>query len=104
LEEHELDCEIGEDEESEEAIQTRAPVYLSPEMSPELTGIDEDLSPIEEWHASMFAHDAAVEDRRMPPDVIEHPDGHKSAKHVASFEREMSRLVLASRATETHDR
>jgi hypothetical protein len=47
-------------------------------MSEEIEGRDEEISPIEKWQASVLAHGAAVTDRRVSPEIAEHPDGHKS--------------------------
>jgi hypothetical protein len=59
-------------------------------MTNELEGIDEGVSPIEKWHPSMLAHEAAMEDKRLPPEVEDHPDGHKSTKQQAQLERSVT--------------
>jgi hypothetical protein len=100
----ELDCEVGEDEEVEGASQYEVPEELKPGMAQELEGIEEDVPPIEKYHASVLAHEAAVEDRRMPPEIEEHPDRHKSSKARAKMERELSKVGMATRAKEEHDR
>jgi hypothetical protein len=98
LEEHEVDCEIGEDEEVETTFEP--PEELAPGMSEEITGIDDEVTKIEEWQASCLAHDPAVADKRLPPEIIEHPDGHKSTKQVEKLSREIERQQKLTRATD----
>jgi hypothetical protein len=52
LEEHEIDCEVGENEKAEEWFGVHQPVDSQPEMSAELIGITDHITRIEEWHVS----------------------------------------------------
>jgi hypothetical protein len=54
MEENEVDFIVGEDE---ELYGTNVRSELKPEMSVELTGIDDDITGIEEWHAPRQAHE-----------------------------------------------
>jgi hypothetical protein len=47
LKTHEVDCEIGEDEEIETVFE--APDILIPGMSEEITGIYDEITRIEQW-------------------------------------------------------
>jgi hypothetical protein len=80
LEREEFDCAIEDDEETEMVTGTISGKEPGPGMSQEIKGLDDDFSPIERLHASVFAHDAAVTDKRVPPDVDHHPHGNKSTK------------------------
>jgi hypothetical protein len=94
LDEHESDCKVCEDEEVEAVSQPEIPVELKPGMSQELAGIDDDVFPIEECRASVLGHDAAVEDRRMRPEIVDHPDLHKSAKAQAKLDGEITHMSI----------
>jgi hypothetical protein len=69
-----------------------------------LTGIDDDLGRIEEWHASFPSYDPAVEDRRIAQEIPEHPDVHKPTKQMAMFKRETSRRGFRDRSMVVHGR
>jgi hypothetical protein len=66
LEEHEIDCEAGEDEEWSGTTHVDD---LQPGMSAEFPGIVLDITRTEEWNASCLAHEASVADRRPPPEI-----------------------------------
>jgi hypothetical protein len=72
-------------------------------MTEEIEGLDEDISPIERWQASSIAHEAATADRRMPPAIEEHPDGHKSTKMLERQNQDLARVQLAMRSKEGRD-
>jgi hypothetical protein len=50
IKEHEVDCVVGEDEEEEEEglVGICGPMEMKPGMSPELEGIDDEITGIEE--------------------------------------------------------
>jgi hypothetical protein len=45
-------------------------------MSPELTGIDEDITRIEDWNVSRLAQESAVVGKQPHPEIPEHQNGH----------------------------
>jgi hypothetical protein len=102
----EADCEIGEDEEVEVPDEKeQEPVVMKPGMSPKgIKGLDEEITPIEKWQASVLAHDAAVEDRRIAPDVEDHPDGNESTKKLKKLEKAVLREVGLKQGMGNRDR
>jgi hypothetical protein len=58
LDQHEADCEIGEEEEIETGFEEQE------ERPEEITGIDDEVIKIEELQASCLAYDAAVSQRK----------------------------------------
>jgi hypothetical protein len=65
-------------------------------MVEEIEGLDEEISPIEKWQASVIAHKAAVTDKRVAPEIPQHPDGHKSTKQQERASQDLERLQIAN--------
>jgi hypothetical protein len=54
-------------------------------------GIDDENTQMKVWHASCWAHEAAVSDKRSPPEIPQSPDDHMSRKPLEAFYREITR-------------
>jgi hypothetical protein len=100
LEKEEFDCALEDDEEPELSAEEKPEEKSEPEMTQEIEGSDEEISPIERWQASVSAHEAAVTDRRVAPEIAEHPDGHKSQKQTHRMEQELQRAATVRRFQE----
>jgi hypothetical protein len=101
LEQEEVDCAMDDDEEAERPEKREAEPVLAPGMVEEIEGLDEEISPVEKWQASFIAHEAALAERRMPPEIGEHPDGHKSTKMLERQNQDLMRHIVASRSKES---
>jgi hypothetical protein len=101
LEQEAVDCAMDDEEEAERPEQREAEPEVKPGMTEEMEGLDEDISPIEGWQASFIAHEAAIADRRLPPEIEEHPDGHKSTKLLERQNQDLMRHVVATRSKES---
>jgi hypothetical protein len=95
-----FDCALEDDEESERTEVKEAETELKPGMTEEIEGLDEEISPIEKWQASFIAYEAAVADRRMAPEIGEHPDGHKSSMVLERQNQDLERYGTAKRSKE----
>jgi hypothetical protein len=104
LEEEAVDCALEDDEELEQPEKRDAEPKVQPGMVEEIEGLDEEISPIERWQASVIAHEAASADRRLPPAIEEHPDGHKSAKLLERQNRDLERQRTAKQLQENRDK
>jgi hypothetical protein len=67
IEEHEIDCVVGEDEEEVGWFGTEGRVEIRPGTSAELQEIDDEVTGIEEWQPPCLAREPAIEQRRIPP-------------------------------------
>jgi hypothetical protein len=73
-------------------------------MTEEIEGLDEEISPIERWQASVIAHEAASVDRRLLPAIEEHPDGHKSTKMLERQNQDLERHRTTKRLQKNWER
>jgi hypothetical protein len=101
LEKEAFDCAMDDDEETERPENREVEPEMKPGMSEEIEGLDEEISPIEKWQASFVAHEAAIAERRLPPEIGEHPDGHKSTKLLERPNQDLARCIVASRSKES---
>jgi hypothetical protein len=67
-------------------------------MSEEITGIDYEVTRIEEWQESCLAYDAAVKDKRFPPEIMDYPDGRKLMNQLERLSKEVERVQAQNRA------
>jgi hypothetical protein len=100
LEQEAMDCALEDDEETEHPEQREEEPIVQPGMAEEIEGLDEDISRIEKWQASFIAHEAATADRRVPPAIEDHPDGHKSTKMPERQNQDLMRYYVAARSKE----
>jgi hypothetical protein len=100
LEKEAFDCALEDDEEAEKPEKRELEIEMKPGMTEELEGLDEEISPIDQWQASFIAHEAALAERRLAPEIREHPDGHKSTKMLERQNRDLERQVIALRSKE----
>jgi hypothetical protein len=91
LEKEAFDCALDDDEEVEPTEQIDEKEE-KPCMVDEIEGLDEEISPIEKWKTSVVVHEAAVTDRRISLEIVEHPNGDKSTKQPERAEREVTQL------------
>jgi hypothetical protein len=103
LEQEAVDCALEDDEEMEHPELREAEPTVEPGMAEEIEGLDEDISPIERWQASFIAHEAATADRRLPPAIEEHPDGHKSTKMLERQNQDLMRQMAAGKSKEARE-
>jgi hypothetical protein len=76
LEQYEVDLTPDADED---------PIQMGMEID-----LDE-LTAIETYQASVQAREAALMDRRLAPEIDEHPDGHKDPERLKSARRDLYR-------------
>jgi hypothetical protein len=103
LEQEAVDCALEDDEETEQPERREAAPVVQPGMTEEIEGLDEEISPIERWRASFIAHEAATADRRLPPAIEEHPDGHKSTKMLERQNQDLERQRTAVRSKQSRE-